>query len=171
MSEDEESPERMLVRSLEEVGKRLDAGADDWQHSLLMTYRRYSLAIGIQPHLLVPLQKMLFEVDYTIRKERRLAQPGTPKPDGEVAAMIVSAACVTVLKQRGDYRDIKSAVRAVAKATGIPAHQIENARGQLSRRGKWEQYADIHHYWLAVLKNWPSADMLRTISGLHKYVP
>jgi hypothetical protein len=128
-----EQARQKLVDSLKEVRNRWDAGADDWQHSLLSTFCEYSLAIGIDPRLLHPLERMRLEVDQGILTARRRqdGKSGTPLPASRAISLLVAAAAVTVLKERGS--SISEAERAVARATGIERKDIKSFRDNLAR--------------------------------------
>jgi hypothetical protein len=160
-----------LIASLIEVRTRWDAGADDWQHSLLLTFREYALAIGLEKELLHPIQKMLNDTDTEILKARRRkdGKAGTPMPAGKAMALSFAAAVVTTLKERGVYDSIGEAVRIVARRTGVAQKDIKNFRDNLNRHAFTGDVVRGYEEILAKLRQWPTTDLLKS-QPLDKFV-
>ena len=168
-----DDPHAKLVQALTVVRKRFDEDADDWQHSLLRTYREYSLAIGIDRRLLHPLQKLLFEVDNLILNERRRksGKQGTPMPRDKASALTFAAAAVTLMKKRGDYATVEQAERAVAHAAGIERKTIKTFRDNLNRGKAPELATKAYQDILKKMKTWPTQALLKeSLPGLGRFV-
>jgi hypothetical protein len=167
-----EEARQQLIASLVEVGKQHAAGADGWQHSLLRTFREYSLAIGIDRKLLNPLQRMLFEVGNEILKARRRkdGKPGTLMPAGRSITLAVAAAAVTTLRERGDCSSIPEAERIVANATGIERKAVKGFRDTLNRGLVAGDVAKAYEIALADVRQWPTGDLLKSLGGTGIFV-
>jgi hypothetical protein len=165
-----EEAHQRLVDSLIEVRKRCDAGADDWQYSLLTTFRKYAQAVGIDPKLLHPLELMRLEVADAIRNTRRRKEgkTGTPMPAPRAISLSVAAAAVTVLKERGS--GVSEAERTVARATGIEQKAITTFRDTLNRGIFAADVKQGYEAHLAEVRGWRTADLLKQIDGLDRFV-
>jgi hypothetical protein len=156
-----EKAHQKLIDELAEVRRRFDAADDDWQYSLLMVLRQYCRVIGIERKLIDPLERMRLDVgDAILRKRRRDEGKGNARrmPAPKSAALEVSAACVTVLKERGDYSNVDDAVTFVARATGIQRETIKGFRDNLSRRLVSEEVLQSYPNILAMVRQWPTAE-------------
>jgi hypothetical protein len=168
-----EKAHQKLIDELKKVRGRFDAADDDWQHSLLMVFREYCRMIGIERKLIDPLERMRLDVgDAILRKRRRDEGKGNARrmPAHKSAPLEVSAACVTVLKERGDYPNVDDAVRFVARATGIQRETIKGFRDNLSRRLVSEDVLQSYPNILAIVRQWPTAEMRKILADLHGYV-
>ena len=167
--------QRTLIQSLERVRKRFDAGADDWQFSLLRTFREYLNAIGVERRLADPVQAFLLQRTNEIMLERRRAagRKGTPTPFGTTAALAYTAAAVTTLRIRHG-RGLPDALTAVAKASGIERATIKEFRDNLSRGGKRVPAAarEAHDIFMAEMRDHQySADqIIEAVTGIGKFV-
>jgi hypothetical protein len=167
----EEAREK-LIEALTEARKRYDAGADDWRHSLLQTFREYSQAIGVERRLLDPLQKMLFEVDDEIYKARRRneGKTGTIMPVGRGLPLAIAAACVTVLKERRAHASVAEAEKFVAHITGIERKTIKGFRDNLNRGRLSEEVSGAYRNALATARLWPTSAMPKALARLDEFV-
>ena len=168
---DPEEAREKLIESLREVHKRFDDGADDWQYGLLRTFRQYSRAIGIERELLDPLEKMLLEaVDETFMARRRQGgETGTPLPLARAAPLTFAAACVTVLKERGQFGSIPEAELAVARISGIERKKLKGFRDNINR-GKAPAAAGGYPQAVADIKQWHTPDILDALKSASKIV-
>jgi hypothetical protein len=162
------TPEARLRASLTEVRGRFDAGADDWRHSLLRTFREYCKAIGIERELIDPIQRMLFETDEAIFRGRRKAagrQVNATSTLRDVVPLTVAAAAVTVLKPL--YPTVRDAAKAVGTASGIDWRKVNSFRDELGKRGKTSKTTKKgYHECVVTLKTWPADEILQRISGI-----
>ena len=156
-----------LITSLAEVRARFDAGADDWQHSLLRTYREYSRAIGVDQVLLHPLQAMLMDIDDNILRARAPKRGRPTKHIGEAYALTIAAAAVTVLHRRGQCGRISDAVSEVSKLTGIPKATIRNFRDTIHAATANENAVEAYKGFVQEIETWPALD---TLGGLKVFL-
>ena len=150
-----------LITSLAEVRGRFDAGADDWQHSLLRTYREYSRAISVDQALLHPLQAMLMDIDDNILRARAPKRGRPTKHVGEASALAIAAAAVTVIHRHGQCGRIADAVSKVSKLTGIPKATIRNFRDNINAATANEYAVKAYEGYVREIETWPVLDTLR----------
>lgn len=165
-----EEAREMLIRSLIFVRQQMDKGEDDWRYSLLRVFREYGQALGIDPLLLHPIQRMLFEAyDFTIIERRGKKEGRRPMPAGKQTTLLVAAAAVTILKKRGQR--IPDAIKLVARTTGLDRKDIRGFRDDLNR-GKFGPDVDVaYRNCIIKISGWPADRMLDGLLGLNAFVP
>lgn len=161
---------RALNAELKRLRQRFDADEDDWRYDLLRVYRGFSKAIGIEVQLLHPLETMVLEETTRIENSRRRKEGkrGTPMPFLRKAPLMMAAAAITVLRERGEPRSITGAVVRVAAASGIPRKEIVAFRQELNRDGYGTDVRREYQKLLAKIRGWPTDDLMAAISGIGK---
>jgi hypothetical protein len=161
-----------LIEQLGIVLEQFDKGDDDWQPSLLHTFFKYSEAIGVERKLLVPILKMYIDGREQVLKARRREDGVSSKfvPHNRALALTAAAACVTVLKNRGDMASIGKAIEAVSKASGLEQKEIKKFRDGLHRATYSDEVLRSYEDMIKEVGGWATPDMLKSISVLSKFV-
>ena len=171
-----------LVEALTETRRRFDAGADDWEHSLLRTMREYMLDVGIEKELIDPLQRLLNETNERILKGRRKSagKSMNVRSVGESLSLTFAAACVTILKERAEYDDVAVAAKVVSRACGLDRKTIEEFRKNVGRsrtdrssgaRVPVFQQEVVDGYWSNVrqVRGWTEDEILGALARLRRF--
>jgi hypothetical protein len=162
-----------LVASLQEVRRRFDDKADDWDYSLLRTFREYLSAIGVERRLIDPVQALLLSRADEIMNERRrnAGEIGTPRPSGHTLAMAYAAAAVTTLRNRHSVK-LTEAVSRVAAAAGLAREDISRFRDNVSRGRAPRDAKPAHDAALAEMreKAYSVDEILTAVRGIGKFV-
>jgi len=149
-----------LLRSLEDVRKMFDAGADDWEYALLRTMARYCQARGVEPRLIAPIDIMLArKTDKISRQRGDLAG----KPLDETLCLTAAAAAVTALKRKGECSSVAEAARVVARVVGVDQKTITEFRNRISRGTAPDAATAAYRGYVAEILTWPDISSLQGI--------
>lgn len=160
-----------LIASLEMVRDAFDAKADDWEYSLLRTFREYLRATGVERRLIDPVQASLLKRTDEIFLERRrtAGKNGTPDPIGASGAMAYAVAAVTSLKLRHGVR-LADALASVSKAAGMDKKALKDFRENLSRKRVAAGALTTHDIAMAEMREFSAEAILAAVKGIGKFV-
>lgn len=149
--------------SLNEVVRKLTAKDDDWQYSMLRTFREYCRAIGIERPLIDPIQVMIFEVADSIFHER--GEKGSTKPSGYTSSLAYAAAAIESLNHHHRYR-AADAITKVAKVSGFDKKKLSSFRNQLSSSRAPKNAPSAYDMAFAEMRDWSDQTILEAVTDI-----
>jgi hypothetical protein len=101
-------------------------------------------------------------------------EKGQRKPINEAAIETMAAAAVTVLKDRGEFRNVDEAVRKIAGLSGLGSKQLSGFRKNLSsgrRSGNLRpEIVQNYDFAIAQLGRLPTPDVLAVAAHLKTFI-
>ncbi|RJT28133.1 hypothetical protein D3227_35140 [Mesorhizobium waimense] len=141
---------------------------DDWQWSLINTFREYCRAIGINRPSSDPIQVMHFQLRHAIEQSRGV-RAGSSKPHGHTLSLAYAAAAVKALTL--DHgRKAAAAISEVAKATGFDKQDVQNFYHALSRDRAPKEAPAAYNFCLTQMREWSADVILASLSGISIFV-
>lgn len=165
-----DDPRAKLIEALRVVRDRQASGADDWEYSLLLTFKKYLEAIGVEPDLRTPLMKMYLAKAHEIEQARRRQEgkSGTPMPLDKMNAMAWAAAAVTVLKRQGKG-NTGEVLTLVARAAGIDRKALKSFRDNINR-GLLDRGSEHYNSYVQHIEVLPPAEIMKSFATLRGFV-
>ena len=158
---------RELLAALTEVLRQFEAGEETSREAQATVWFKFSLAIGVDRDLLVPLQVMRTEF---AERRRKTGKVRSPKPLTKAEPLVFTAAAVTVISKR-EKKGLSSASAEVARASGMMQKTIKDYRAEILRWNVPKDIIDRYEKAVAELERWPTDGILKeSLPRLRKYV-